>query len=197
MLRSTMYEATAGSFWRFRISLAAAPRARRLLSSRRVTASAEDKRSPESTRSRMASVRPDMAAILQSCTMSAGLHGLGERELDHLIRRTVAHENASHRTLLPEDDRPAPPPVNSKLKTVVVARFEGVRQIVRRPVVHLADKEPAVGGPVHEERALTPGQRMNASALEMIAHHGEVEDARPERQALLDEIGLQNTRAFG
>ena len=50
-----MYVATAGSFWRLRISLAAAPRASRLPSSSSVTASGGQRRVPARTRSRIAS----------------------------------------------------------------------------------------------------------------------------------------------
>src|SRR6266545_1190367 len=74
MLRSTMYVATAGSFFRSRTWLAAAPSSSSLPSRRRVTASSSESRSPESVRSRISGVRgPLITRILDE---PADLQGL-------------------------------------------------------------------------------------------------------------------------
>src|SRR6266536_2991856 len=57
MLRSTMYVATPGSFWRSRNWFAAVPSSRSFPSRRSVTASSEESRSSASVRSRISGVR--------------------------------------------------------------------------------------------------------------------------------------------
>src|SRR5262249_18702968 len=120
----------------------------------------------------------DTDELTSAVTRSGRLHRLGERQLDHLFRGAVTREDASHRALLPEHAGFLPAPINVKLEVALASNLGGGRkvpQIPRHPFVHLADQEPAVGAPVHEERAWPALQSVHASTLEAITHHREVE----------------------
>src|SRR5262245_18909668 len=118
-------------------------------------------------------------------------HGLGESELDDLLHRHVRRENADNGPLFPEDERSSISFVDSKGESPMLADGGWRGKLRETSLVHLAYEAPALRSLVNEQGATMHAYSMNSSSDEPVAHHAEVENARPEVEAALCKMSLE------